>query len=90
MPPSVSINIKKHLDFYSFASFDDVFGSGMGKNQGPESEINILDPQHCFFLFLRVIFALLDPDTQKCYFCRILFTVPVVRCLMAESELSYT
>jgi hypothetical protein len=25
-------------------------GSGMGKNQDPGSGINILDPQHCFFV----------------------------------------
>jgi hypothetical protein len=26
-------------------------GSGMGKNQDPESGINIPDPQHCFVTF---------------------------------------
>ncbi len=45
-------------------------GSGMGKNQDPGFGINIPDPQHWiqhmkflhFFLFLLVIFALLDSD----------------------------
>jgi hypothetical protein len=33
--------------FFSPLSFVAVFGSGMGKNQDPGSEINISDPQHC-------------------------------------------
>ncbi len=35
----------------------------MGKNQ--DSGINIPDPQHFFFLFLWVVFTLLDPDCES-------------------------
>jgi hypothetical protein len=34
-------------NFFSPLSFVADFGSGMGKNQDPESGINIPDPQHC-------------------------------------------
>jgi hypothetical protein len=45
--------------FFSPLSLIAVFGSGirdpgfgMGKNQDPESGINIPDPQHCIFYFI--------------------------------------
>jgi hypothetical protein len=55
----------------------------MGKNPDPGFGMNIPDSQHCFFLYLKVIFALLDPDPdpatqinadpcgsqQPCQFC---------------------
>jgi hypothetical protein len=56
---------KKRYDnkFFSPLSLIAVFGSGMGKNQDPESGINILDPQHG----LKYIANSPDPDTVLLY-----------------------
>ncbi len=58
-----------------FASLKKGVGSGVGSGSisqryvsgDPDPHQNVTGPQHCFFQFLLVIFALLDPDPKDWY-----------------------
>ncbi len=64
-------------NFFSPLSFVAVFGSGirdprsgMGKNQDPGSGINIPDPQHCLWLSISRILAILFGCWGAMHACR--------------------